>query len=88
MTQGKKNIKNLETGLTNLNTKIKEINSKNESLSAKMDIYNKERPKLIQKFYEPLSNQKNLKDLEEKETKEQHEGKQAELKTELDKKIK
>ena len=90
----KKNIKNLETELTNLNTKIKELNSKNDALSAKMDIYNKEGPKLIQKSYEPLSNQKNLKDLEEKlklfkkefqETKEQHEGKQAELKTELDK---
>ena len=31
-----------------------------------MDIYNKEGPKLIQKSYEPLSNQKNLQDLEEK----------------------
>ena len=57
-----------------------------------MDKYNKEEPKLIQKSYEPLSNQKNLQDLEEKLkifkkeyhiTKTQHDEKQNLIQNEL-----
>ena len=92
--QKKAGIKNLEKEIEELDKKINDINAKNEELTSKMDKYNKEGPKLIQKSYEPLSNQKNLQDLEEKlkifkkeyqMTKDKHEEKQKELQTELDK---
>ena len=94
ITQRKNNIKNIEKEINELDAKMSELNSKNDELNSIMDKYNKEGPKLIQKSYEPLSNQKYLQDLEEKLkifkkeyqiTKEQHEKKQSEIKDELDK---
>ena len=90
----KNNIKLLEEEKTDLNEEIQELTSKNNQLSLKMDNYNKERPKLIQKSYEPLNNQRNMRDLEEKlrilrteyeTTQKQHEKKQKELEDELGK---
>ena len=84
----------IEKEIADLDKKINELNVKNGELTSKMDIYNKEGPKLIQKSYEPLSNQKNLQDLEEKlkifkkeyeMTKNEHEGKQSTIQSELDK---
>ena len=92
ISQRKNNVKNLDKEINELNNKINELNKKNEELSAKMDKYNKEEPKLIQKSYEPLSNQKNLQDLEEKLkifkkeyhiTKTQHDEKQNLIQNEL-----
>ena len=94
ISQRKFNIKNYEKEIADLDKKINELNVKNGELTSKMDIYNKEGPKLIQKSYEPLSNQKNLQDLEEKlkifkkeyeMTKNEHEGKQSTIQSELDK---
>ena len=94
ISQRKNNIKNIEKEINELDVKITELNSKNEELNSIMDKYNKEGPKLIQKSYEPLSNQKYLQDLEEKLkifqkeyqiTKEYHDKKQGEIKGELDK---
>ena len=91
--QKKISIKILEKDIEELDNKINDLNAKNEELTSKMDKYNKEGPKLIQKSYEPLSNQKNLQDLEEKlkifkkeyqTTKDKHEEKQNEIQTELD----
>ena len=90
----KNNIKLLEEEKTDLNEEIQELTSKNNQLSLKMDNYNKERPKLIQKSYEPLNNQRNMRDLEEKlrilrneyeATQKQHEKKQKDLDEELGK---
>ena len=87
-------VKNLENEIELLDNIINDLNIKNEELTNKMDKYNQEGPKLIQKSYEPLSNQKNLQDLEEKlkifkkeyqMTKNTHEEKQGEIQSELDK---
>ena len=84
----KNNIKLLEEEKNDLNEEIQELTSKNNKLSQKMDNYNKERPKLVQKSYEPLNNQRNMRDLEEKlrilrteyeATQKQHESKQSDL---------
>ena len=94
ISQRKNNIKNIEKEINDLDAKINELNFKNDELNSIMDKYNKEGPKLIQKSYEPLSNQKYLQDLEEKLiiykkeyqiTKEEHEQKQSDIKEELDK---
>ena len=62
----KNNIKILEKEKMDLDKVIKELSLKNNELSKLMDNYNKEGPKLIQKSYEPLNNQRNMRDLEEK----------------------
>ena len=62
----KNNIKILEKEKRDLDKVIKELSLKNNELSKLMDNYNKEGPKLIQKSYEPLNNQRNMRDLEEK----------------------
>jgi len=90
----KNNIKMLEEEKNDLNEEIQELTDKNNQLSLKMDNYNKERPKLVQKSYEPLNNQRNMRDLEEKlrilrteyeATQKQHEKKQNEYSEELSK---
>ena len=90
----KNNIKKLEKEKTDLDKIIQELSVKNDELSIKMDNYNKEGPKLLQKSYEPLNNQRNMRDLEEKLkifkkeyelTKKEHEERQSEIQGELDK---
>ena len=90
----KNNIKQLEKDIIELDKIIQELSKKNSQLSLKMDNYNKEGPKLIQKSYEPLNNQRNMRDLEEKLkifrneykiTQKAHEEKQSEIQEELDK---
>ena len=90
----KNNIKKLEKEKNDLDKVIQELSVKNNELSIKMDNYNKEGPKLIQKSYEPLNNQRNMRDLEEKLkifkmqyelTQKEHEGRQKEIQEELDK---
>ena len=66
MEDRKNNIQQLEKDKIELDKIIKELSNKNNELSLKMDNYNKEGPKLIQKSYEPLNNQRNMRDLEEK----------------------
>ena len=87
------NIKILEKERLDLDKIIQELSNKNNELSIKMDNYNKEGPKLIQKSYEPLNNQRNMIDLEEKLkifrkeyelTQKEHEDRQHELQGELD----
>ena len=89
----KNNMKILEKEKIDLDKIIQELSNKNNELSIKMDNYNKEGPKLIQKSYEPLNNQRNMRDLEEKLrifrneykiTQKAHEEKQNELQEELD----
>ena len=90
----KNNLKILEKEKLELDKIIEELSNKNNNLSIKMDNYNKEGPKLIQKSYESLNNQRNMKDLEEKLkifknefeiTQQSHEERKNELKEELDK---
>ena len=90
----KNNLKILEKEKLDLDKIIEELSIKNNDLSIKMDNYNKEGPKLIQKSYESLNNQRNMRDLEEKLkifkneleiTQKFHEEKQNELQEELDK---
>ena len=90
----KNNIKKLEKEKTDLDKIIQELSVKNNDLSIKMDNYNKEGPKLLQKSYEPLNNQRNMRDLEEKLkifkkeyelTQKEHEERQSEIQVELDK---
>ena len=90
----KNNIKTLEKDKIELDKIIQELTTKNNKLSLKMDGYNKEGPKLIQKSYEPLNNQRNMRDLEEKLkifrneyaiTQKAHEERQSEIQEELDK---
>ena len=90
----KNNIEQLEKDKIELDKIIQELSTKNNQLSLKMDNYNKEGPKLIQKSYEPLNNQRNMRDLEEKLkifrneyaiTQKAHEEKQSEIQEELDK---
>ena len=90
----KNNLKALEKEKLDLDKIIHQLSIKNNDLSIKMDNYNKEGPKLMQKSYEPLNNQRNMKDLEEKlkifrneyeMAQKSHEERQNELKEELDK---
>ena len=90
----KNNIKTLEKQKIDQNKKIQELSNRNKELSLKMDNYNKERPKLVQKSYEPLNNQRNMKDLEQKlkilkseyeNSQKEHEERQKELQEELSK---
>jgi hypothetical protein len=62
----KNNLKILEKEKMGLDKIIEELSIKNNDLSIKMDNYNKEGPKLMQKSYESLNNQRNMRDLEEK----------------------
>ena len=87
------NLQILEKEKIDLDKIIQELSNKNNELSIKMNNYNKEGPKLIQKSYEPLNNQRTMIDLEEKLkifrkeyelTQNQHEERQKNLKEELD----
>ena len=87
------NLKILDKEKIDLDKKIQELSNINNELSIKMENYNKEGPKLVQKSYEPLTNQRNMIDLEEKLkifrkeyeiTKNEHEERQKVLKEELD----
>ena len=87
------NLKILENQKIDLDKIIQELSNKNNELSIKLDNYNKEGPKLIQKSYEPLNNQRTMIDLEEKLkifrkeyelTQNQHMERQKDLKAELD----